>query len=253
MPVTTVVLLCTAMLFVAGLVAFLFGRRGGPQRSISSQLHRLRKVPFLEHLGANQLMRIANVVRELRVPKDVYIIREQRPGESMYIVLSGTLHILKRGTHDDTLLQTVGPGHVIGEMALLNESRRIASARAITPCVLLQIDRDDFYDLIKGHTELAAAVWQACEVHSIELAAADHARTRGLSLSDRRDWLENRKSMDANAGEVLKPTGNQYLAVVTGSVEIDGQSHSAPALIRVAATQSVRIPEKARVCWLADL
>ncbi len=234
-------------------MTYLVSRRAGPQRSLASQLQRLRRVPFFTPLGPKQLEQIAKVIRELRVPANAYIIREQRQGESMYVVLSGQLHILKRGTHDETLLQTVGPGDVIGEMALLNESRRIASARAITPCVLIQIDRDDFFALLNEHAEIAEAVWSACETHAIELAAADHAKTRALSLPERRAWIDARQSRDVQPGPITRPTEQHvYLAVITGAVESDGMLYEAPALLRVLTTQTPRAVGSSRICWLQE-
>jgi CRP/FNR family transcriptional regulator, cyclic AMP receptor protein len=237
-------------LCVVSVAALLISRHQNPRRSVASQLQQLRRVAFLGELDEGKLAKIARVVRELRVPADVYVIREQRAGEAMYIVVSGKLHILKRGTHDETLVQTVGAGDVIGEMALLNDARRVASARAVTPSVLLQIDRDDFFALLDAHPEVAEVVWAACEAHSIELAIADHSAKRGMPVAERTAWIAGRRSETVAAGSSTRAAEDGYLAVVTGAVVVGGKELRSAALIHTAKYQIVTARERSRLCWL---
>ena len=58
------------------------------------------------------------------------------PAHEMYIVKRGQLQIL----NDDFVLETVGPGDLIGEMALVDESPRSASVKALTSCEVIPVN-----------------------------------------------------------------------------------------------------------------
>lgn len=249
----TWILALSGILFLLSFGAFLKARPRMPRRSLASQVKLLAKVPVLGSLAPDHIQRFAKVMRELLVPANVYIIRENRAGESMFFILSGQLAILKRGAHEDTLVQTVGPGDLIGEMALLTGARRIASARTMTPCHLLQIDRDDFLDLINANQDVMAAVWHACEVHSIGLAMADHQTTRSIALADRERWIATREVVVTKVDQKLTPPYDGFMAVVAGSVSTGGRVLEAPALVRVTSKDVVTTHQDGRICWLPAL
>jgi len=73
------------------------------------------------------------------------LFREGDKGEQTYVLLEGEMEILL----GDFVLETVGPGALIGEMALIDESPRTASVVAKTPCRLAEIDRRRFHFLVQ--------------------------------------------------------------------------------------------------------
>jgi CRP-like cAMP-binding protein len=74
------------------------------------------------------------------VPADQTIFREGETGDVMYVVQEGEVDITIR----DRLLETVGPGGVIGEMALIDSSARSATAVTRTDCKLVPLDEERF-------------------------------------------------------------------------------------------------------------
>jgi CRP/FNR family cyclic AMP-dependent transcriptional regulator len=60
-----------------------------------------------------------------------------------------------------TVVEKVGPGGVFGEMALVDQSPRAATAVAETPCVLLAINRNDFLSLVKSKPAFAVSMLKA--------------------------------------------------------------------------------------------
>ncbi len=245
----TTLLVLAIGLYAVGL-GFFLTRSNGPKRSLASQIKLLRRVPFLAALEDVQLEKIATLVRELRVPQDAYVIREFRFGEAMYILVSGNLHILKKGAVDETLIQAMGPGEVVGEMALLTGGRRVASVKSTTSCILLQIDRDDFEEFLATQPEISRAVWQACEVHSINLMLADHEKTRSLTLDKRKLWIQNRQSRFIHAGEKITIDELGYAALVAGTIVHKGATLSPPALFLVQPQEELMVVTSGRLCLL---
>ena len=240
------------ILFTFFLVGFFFRQKGARRLSQTSTLKLLRRVPFLEELSEEQLMQLSHLVKELRVLEDSYVIREFRAADAMYILVSGQVQVLKKGAVDETLLQTKGAGEVIGEMALLTGSRRIASIKSVTPCVLLQIDREDFQQFISARPEISKAVWEACEIHSINLLAADFEKTRSLSSDARKIWVSGRQGRFIEQGETIKVGESGFIALVAGSIINDDSRVFPPALIPVLGHEKFKVIEKGRIAFLKN-
>ena len=85
------------------------------------------------------------------------IVREGQVGVLMYLVLKGKVAIRVGGK----LVETVGPGGIFGEMALVDRTPRLASAVAESNCRLLAINRAAFLNLVKHSRRFAASLLAA--------------------------------------------------------------------------------------------
>jgi CRP-like cAMP-binding protein len=74
-----------------------------------------------------------------------FIFEEGTPGDVMYVVQEGTVEIRHKGK----LLAAVEPGGVFGEMALIDNEPRSATAAARTGCRVVPVDRKRFTFLIQ--------------------------------------------------------------------------------------------------------
>jgi CRP/FNR family transcriptional regulator, cyclic AMP receptor protein len=90
----------------------------------------------------------------LQVPAGDFLFREGDTGENMYVLLEGEMEILL----GDFVLESAGPGALIGEMALIDDSPRTATAVAKTSCRLAQIDRRRFHFLVQQTPHFATHV-----------------------------------------------------------------------------------------------
>ena len=97
---------------------------------------------FRQETGALQL-----------APAD-FLFREGDSGDKMYVLLEGEMEILL----GDFVLETVGPGALVGEMALIDDSPRTASLVAKTSCRLAEIDRRRFHFLVQQTPHFATHV-----------------------------------------------------------------------------------------------
>lgn len=69
------------------------------------------------------------------------IMQPGEPGDVMYVVQAGTLEVR---TTEGTLIEEVGPGGIVGEMALVDNSPRSAQVIALTDSRLVKLDQDQF-------------------------------------------------------------------------------------------------------------
>ena len=88
--------------------------------------------------------RLADVSRR-RFERDHFIFREHEPGERAYIIAEGTVEILKESAEGLVSLRILNVGAMFGELALIDNCPRMASAKAINgPVELLEIDQKTF-------------------------------------------------------------------------------------------------------------
>jgi CRP/FNR family cyclic AMP-dependent transcriptional regulator len=74
------------------------------------------------------------------------IFEEGQRGNEMFLVKSGVVE-LRRG---DSVVETVSQGGILGEMALVDQEPRSATAIAAADCELVPIDEKKFKLLVKG-------------------------------------------------------------------------------------------------------
>jgi CRP-like cAMP-binding protein len=84
------------------------------------------------------------------------IFKEGDWGDTMYVVRDGEVDVLIH----DKLIDTVGPGDIVGEMAIIDSRPRSATAVAKTDCQLVPIDQKRFSFLVQGTPYFAIQVMQ---------------------------------------------------------------------------------------------
>jgi CRP-like cAMP-binding protein len=90
-------------------------------------------------------------------PLNKVIMTEGEVGVFMYVVLSGRVAISIKSK----IVEWVGPGGVFGEMALVDQSPRAATAIAETDCDLLSINRGDFLKMVKTNPVFVVSLLKA--------------------------------------------------------------------------------------------
>ncbi len=90
-----------------------------------------------------------------QIPANTVLFHEGDAGEQMYILQSGKVKISKRIRGVEKTLATLDKGEFFGEMAILNDKPRSATAETLEPCDMLVIDRKTFDALIRGNAEIA--------------------------------------------------------------------------------------------------
>ena len=115
---------------------------------------KLRESRVFEAAILAGLLGEARSIAQTRLAPGSPIMTAGETGHCMYVVLEGRVTVSVQGN----VVERVGPGGVIGEMALIDQSPRAASAVAETSCTLLPISRNDFLVLIKNKPSFAVAL-----------------------------------------------------------------------------------------------
>ncbi len=84
-----------------------------------------------------------------------FVFKEGDLGTDMYIIQDGQVEILKHFKGEDEPLAELGRGDFFGEMSVLEELPRTASAKAMVDCRLLQINGSTFDQMLRKNPEIA--------------------------------------------------------------------------------------------------
>lgn len=116
----------------------------------------LGKVPLFGHISSKHINNIYKNIIERKYPKGSYLFFEKEEGNTLYIVVSGLIKIYKSDVSGRTkTLAYLKEGDFFGEMAMLDEEKRSASACVMEDSLVLILNRSDFQREILNYPEIA--------------------------------------------------------------------------------------------------
>jgi serine phosphatase RsbU (regulator of sigma subunit) len=148
------------------------------------QIALLRNNPLFGELPRGELKYLAYTLNRLSLEPGTVICRENEPGDSFYIVISGSVDVIMGlETPDEKLLATHEAGEHIGEMSLvIPGGKRSASLRTRVKSQLWVMNRDDFDELLHRQPHVA---YSMVKVMSNRLRNSDNAAFHDLRAKNR--------------------------------------------------------------------
>jgi MFS family permease len=136
-------------------VAMLGGATSRPVSPFESTLLRVAKLPIFAGVPPARLEAALGHVRPVDVAAGQVIVEQGDPADRFYIVESGAFTVTQMNdAGGSTELRRLGPDTVFGEIGLLNRSVRTATVTADEPGRLLEMDGEDFLQLVGASGEL---------------------------------------------------------------------------------------------------
>lgn len=112
--------------------------------NIENRITSLRQTDLFNGFSNEELQQFANTVTEITLEPGEILFQEGEPGHHIYVVVKGELRIFK----DKRIITAVNPGDYVGEMAILEDKPRSASAEAVAPTLLLKITSTQFQEYL---------------------------------------------------------------------------------------------------------
>jgi CRP/FNR family cyclic AMP-dependent transcriptional regulator len=117
----------------------------------------LRNASIFADLEDPFVHRLAEAMAEVELRAGHILIEPGQVGAGLFVIEEGTVHVQPRGADAVTL----GPGEVVGELALLTrEGTRTARVQATTDVRCLALDRSSFHRALEEEPRLAIALLQ---------------------------------------------------------------------------------------------
>jgi CRP-like cAMP-binding protein len=141
-------------------------------QTLDSDVDVLRKVPFFAGFSDEHLKLIAFSAESRSLPDKLLLFDEGQLLHSAYVIVSGTLkgeHKVK-GT-DKVVRRDIGPGVILGERALILDSRAMESVRVETRTRVLQVRKLMFRKLLQDYPEIARILRSRLARHVLHVAS----------------------------------------------------------------------------------
>ena len=126
----------------------------------------LQKLPVFAGLYPEEYAHIRNICIPARFPENHVIFAEGEGSPCMYVLLAGEIEL---STRKQGRIYTLKPGEIFGEIGLLAQKKRTATATTRSPAALLQINSDAFRLLLGREPRISYAI-----MHNITLNLSEH-------------------------------------------------------------------------------
>jgi CRP/FNR family transcriptional regulator, cyclic AMP receptor protein len=114
---------------------------------------------FLATLTEADRRALAGAGRERRYRRDQWLFHQADRGDFVVVLLEGRVKIVAGASGGgEAILSVRGPGELVGELAALDESPRLAGARALEPLVVRFITAEEFRALVASRPSLSLAL-----------------------------------------------------------------------------------------------
>jgi CRP-like cAMP-binding protein len=88
------------------------------------------------------------------------VIEQDQESDGLYLVASGEVTILHKEGDESTMITSLGPGEIVGEVALVLRRPATADVIAEHPTVALHLPRERFHELIKKHPQVLSELYE---------------------------------------------------------------------------------------------
>jgi CRP/FNR family transcriptional regulator len=115
----------------------------------------LSQVPLFKDLTQRELQILGSTCREREFAANTTLLRQGETGVGLFIITSGAVSITQhREGGDEHEIARIGPGDVLGEMSLLDDLPRSATATATEPTRALSLPVWDFRAALREAPEI---------------------------------------------------------------------------------------------------
>ena len=123
----------------------------------ASAVELLARVPLLSGLEPSELERIAQVAIPRSFPKGARVFHEGDRTDACYVIRAGEVRVTREHPDGRAIAPaTLGPGELVGELAMLDGGVRSASVEALTDVDLLAVSAADMKGLLERNAEITA-------------------------------------------------------------------------------------------------
>ncbi|GAB1580160.1 MULTISPECIES: Crp/Fnr family transcriptional regulator [Phyllobacteriaceae] len=126
--------------------------------ALDDDIRILGTVGLFESFTAEQLRLLAFGAERLVLRAGRELFREGQSADCAYVVVSGNISLFRDGPNGRVTIRSVGPGAILGEMALIAQTTRLTSAFADGETEVIRLSRAIFHRILEEYPDVAAAL-----------------------------------------------------------------------------------------------
>ncbi|MBN4051368.1 cation:proton antiporter [bacterium AH-315-M05] len=200
-----------------------------PSIQLPEPIELLKEVPWLKSLKSETFNKVVDLVEDRSYTPGKKLVEQGGPGDGLFIISRGTVKV----TVGDYVIDILGPGSMIGEMAVLTGGKRTATVTAETPVTALWMKSSGMQGVMKGSKELEDRLWDTAGKRFAEnLLGRSEPYSQWRQIQFRR-WLSQGEVISLGQDEILK-LDDKVGVLISGEAfcpEAQSKTISAPAVL----------------------
>ena len=118
---------------------------------------KVRAINSLRNFNENELAEFLGFMEIIVCPQNTLLFNEAEPGDSMYLIVDGTLRVFTETPHGEVITKKMlSAGDAFGDIAFFHEMKRTASVSVATDRQLVMITHQSLDKLSAEQSKLAA-------------------------------------------------------------------------------------------------
>ena len=116
----------------------------------------LQQIPLFAELTEDEIYEVLKLAFIKKYQANATLFLEGMKGEVLYVVKQGKVGIFKKTDNGEVLLAELGAGECLGELSLIDDEKRSASARVLEESELVVVTRKCFNDLLNADPKITS-------------------------------------------------------------------------------------------------
>ena len=164
--------------------------------SQDKKIESLKSIDLFQQLTEETLENLINSSHEVTLNSGDLLFHDGDPGDSMFVILSGEIAISK----GNSMIARKGRGSYFGEMTLIEDQPRSATATALTNSRLLKIMKEEFFQHLASSPQVLMAILKT---------VSERSRENLTALNEGIKIFKTQKKLNANLQHLLNDTTNE--------------------------------------------
>jgi len=164
-------------------------------------LQKLQETDFFKELSDDALAAVADKASVCKYQAGDIMMRKGDPADSFFVILNGHLKIVTTDAKgDEIIINKVGPGESIGELALVDQRPRSAGVVALDEVEALELTKDAFFELLNQRLDVSLGILRGF---------SNRLRFSTTYIEKVIDWSQKTAEGDYSFLEMTQPLNNR--------------------------------------------
>ncbi len=125
----------------------------------------LKKIPLFADLSNDDIHMLAEITSSVSFDKGEQVFKERDIGDSLFVITSGSVRVIKKGSEGGEEIARLSSGQPFGEMAIIDKASRSATVETLEHTELIKIEYGKLEVLLARDGNLASRVYRAFATH----------------------------------------------------------------------------------------
>jgi len=184
------------------------------------------RLPLFGALAPKVLTKLLAALEVRSVSQDEAVTEQGDEGREAWVVVRGMLKAVRRTESGESVtLAALGPGAIVGEMALVSDAPRAASVVAVEPTQLLVFGREELEARAAEEPEIGKELGAFCRARMVSNLVRHSQILSAVDPDHREDLIDRFRTVTFDPGEPLTRSGDEntgLFLIASGTVEVSG-------------------------------